>query len=137
MVSYALLWVLFLPGGAWAGSGLLHADDAYRRVQSGDITLIDIRSPAEWRQTGVPKGALPITMHNPDGVEAFYRAVLAALGNDKQKPVAVICAAGNRSRWARKFLAGKGFSHVEDVGEGLYGNGIDPGWLRRGLPLDR
>ena len=76
-------------------------------------------------------------MHDPGGVDAFYRAVLAAMGDDKNKPFALICAAGNRSRWAREFLAGKGFTRIEDVGEGVFGNGIHVGWLRRGLPLDR
>ncbi len=137
IISYALFCILFLSGGARAGPGQLHADDAYRRAQSGEITLIDTRSPAEWRQTGLPGGALPVTMHNPDGVDAFLRAVLAATGNDKHKPIALICAAGNRSRWAQKFLAEKGFTNIENVGEGLYGNGVHPGWLRRGLPLDR
>lgn len=135
--SCALLCGLLLTGGAWAGSSQLRADDAFRRAQSGKITLIDIRSPAEWRQTGVPQGALPITMHDPAGIDAFYRAVLAATGNDKAKPVALICAAGNRSRWAQKFLADKGFTHIENVGEGMFGNGAQPGWLRRGLPIDR
>jgi rhodanese-related sulfurtransferase len=137
IASYALFCILFLSSGAWADAGLLHADDAYRRARSGNITLIDIRSPAEWRQTGVPRGAMAITMHNPDGIDAFYRAILAATGNDKQKPLALICAAGNRSRWAQKFLTDRGFTRVENVGEGLYGNGVHPGWLRRGLPLDR
>ncbi len=137
IVSYALLCVLHWSGGAWAESELLRADDAFRRAQAGEITLIDIRSPAEWRQTGVPRGALPITMHDPDGIDAFYRGILAATGNDKHKPIALICAAGNRSLWAQKFLTDKGFTHIENVGEGLYGNGIHPGWLRRGLPIDR
>jgi rhodanese-related sulfurtransferase len=136
-VRYALLYILLLSSGAWAGPDLLHADDAYRRANTGDITLIDIRSPAEWRQTGVPQGAMAITLHNPGGIDAFYRAILAATGNDKKKPLALICAAGNRSQWAQRFLADKGFTRVENVGEGLYGNGVHPGWLRRGLPLTR
>jgi rhodanese-related sulfurtransferase len=137
IVSWTLLFVLLLSGEVQAGSRLLHADEAHRRVQTGEITLIDIRSPAEWRQTGVPQGALAITMHDPNGIEAFYRAILAATGNDKHKPIALICATGNRSRWAQEYLANRGFTNIENVGEGLYGNGIHPGWLRRGLPLDR
>ena len=56
---------------------------------------------------------------------------------DKSRPIAVICAAGNRSRWASRFLAEKGFAKVIDVAEGLFGNGRLPGWLARGLPVVR
>jgi len=137
MILFALLGVFLLPNTAQSGPDLLHADDAYRRARSGEIILLDIRSPGEWRQSGVPRGALPVTLHDRNGIEAFYRAILAATGNDKSKPIALICATGNRSRWAQGFLASKGFTGIENVGEGLYGNGIHPGWLRRGLPLDR
>lgn len=112
---------------------LLRADAAYKRATSGEITLIDIRTPREWRETGVPQGAMTLTMHTSKNV--FYERVVAAVGGDKSKPIALICAAGNRSRWASNFLAEKGFSRILNVGEGLFGNGTLPGWLTRGLPV--
>tara|TARA_Y100000588_G_scaffold59796_1_gene58739 strand:- start:116 stop:532 length:417 start_codon:yes stop_codon:yes gene_type:complete len=111
----------------------LPADATYERATSGEITLIDIRTPREWQETGVPVGAIALTMHTSKNV--FYERVVAAVGGDKSKPVALICAAGNRSRWASNFLAEKGFSRISNVGEGLYGNGSLPGWLERGLPV--
>ncbi|NKB60024.1 MAG: rhodanese-like domain-containing protein [Alphaproteobacteria bacterium] len=137
MIRNALLLILFftIPGSAFADSALLTADTAYQRARSGHITLLDIRSPGEWRQTGMPAGAVALTMHNPDGADAFYKDVLEAVGRDKSRPIAVICAAGNRSRWAQAFLTSKGFTNIQDVGEGLFGNGALPGWLKRGLPV--
>jgi rhodanese-related sulfurtransferase len=85
----------------------------------------------------VPEGALEITMHNPNGPQAFYEQVLAAIGNDKSKPIAVMCAYGNRSNWAQGFLRKAGFTNVLDMSEGMFGRGAKPGWLKRGLPVKR
>lgn len=133
----ALFILLTLSGVARSEPLLLSAETAYQRAQSGDITLIDIRSPGEWRETGVPSGAIPVTMHHPDGVDAFYAAVMSAVGKDKNRPIALICAAGNRSRWAQAFLADKGFKNIQNVSEGLFGNNKLPGWLQRGLPTTK
>lgn len=133
----AVLLSLACIVAAEAGEPLLGADEAYRMAAAGEITLIDIRSPQEWRQSGVPEGALAITMHNPQGPRAFYAAVLAAVGNDKSKPIAVMCARGNRSNWAQGFLRTAGFTKVLDMSEGMFGRGSKPGWLRRGLPVKR
>jgi rhodanese-related sulfurtransferase len=76
-------------------------------------------------------------MHDPNGVDGFYAAVLSAVGKDKNRPIALICAAGNRSRWAQAFLADKGFKNIQNVGEGLFGNSTLPGWLKRGLPTTK
>ncbi len=124
-----------LSGTALADSYLMSADTAHGRARAGDITLIDIRSPKEWRQTGIPDGAIAVTMHDENGIDAFYENVLAAVGHDKSKPIALICAAGNRSHWARNYLAAQGFQNVRDVSEGFFGNGKLPGWLARGLPI--
>src|SRR5689334_1177936 len=56
-------------------------------------TLIDVREPAEWAETGVPQGAATISISRKD----FVEAVLAKVGGDKSAPVAVICRSGNRS----------------------------------------
>jgi rhodanese-related sulfurtransferase len=122
---------------AEAGEPRIAADEAYRKAASGEITLIDIRTPQEWRESGIPAGALPITMHDPKGPQAFYRNVLAALDNDKKRPVALICARGYRSDWAQAFLARAGLTNVLDVSEGMFGRDGRPGWLKRGLPVER
>ena len=133
----AILLSLACIVAAEAGEPTIGADDAFRMAAAGEITLIDIRSPQEWRQSGVPQGALAITMHNPKGPQAFYEQVLAAIGNDKSKAIAVLCARGNRSNWAQGFLRQAGFTNVLDMSEGMFGRGAKPGWLKRGLPVKR
>lgn len=138
LIPRALILCLVLAAAAWparAGGGIISADDANRRARTGEITVIDVRSPAEWRRTGIAKGGKTVTIHDPDGPAGFFRAMLAAVGGDKTKPVALICARGNRSTRAYEFLRSRGFVNVYNIAEGMLGNGQSPGWIARGLPV--
>jgi rhodanese-related sulfurtransferase len=73
---------------------MLAAPDAYAQTQSGMLTLIDIRRPDGWRQTGVAKGALRINMAHPQGAARFVQQVAAEMGGDKNAPIALICRTG-------------------------------------------
>jgi rhodanese-related sulfurtransferase len=136
--SCAILFLLVLGcSTVQAAEKIISADEAYELSVKNELTVIDIRSPREWLETGVPKGARAITMHNPAGIQAFLAAVRAAVANDMSRPIALICAVGGRSRWARGFLTENGFSRVSDISEGMFGRGKDkPGWLKRGLPVN-
>lgn len=111
--------------------GIISATDARTMQAKGEIILLDIRSPGEWKETGVPAGAEMVTVHRRD----FLAAVLKVTGGDKSKPIALICAIGGRSAMARRFLAKHGFTNVVDVSEGMLGNHRGPGWIRRGQPV--
>ena len=128
--------VVVVDSGALADGPIISAPAAQERMSDGELLLIDIRSPREWSQTGIPKGALPITMHNPEGKRAFLDAIDAAVDGDRSREIALICAVGGRSRWAQGFLAKHGFTRVADVSEGMHGRGSrNPGWIKRGLPV--
>lgn len=120
---------------AVAGGGLLSADEASRRAKNGNIMVIDIRSPGEWRQTGVAQGAERVTIHDPNGAGGFLRHMVAAVGDDRGRPIALICAHGNRSTRAQDFLRRHGFTNVHNIVEGMLGNRTEPGWIARGLPV--
>lgn len=117
----------------WAetGEGALSAPDAHKAALAGDILLIDIRRSDEWALTGVGEGAIPIDMRNKD----FINDVSMRLGDDRARPVALICARGVRSRHLGATLLEAGFTNVIDVPEGMLGSGAGPGWIKRGLPL--
>lgn len=141
-LTLALLWTLLaallmlaLTAPAHAG-GLIAADEALRQSQAGELLIVDVRSPREWRQTGLPKGAAAVTIHDPNGPEGFLAAMLAATGGDRARPIALICASGVRSNRAHRFLEAKGFTAVVDVSEGMMGRRDAPGWLKRGLPTE-
>ena len=114
-------------------AGLLTVTEAHEKVRTGEIVLIDIRRPDEWAQTGIAEGAVPIDMRAPD----LGARIDAALGGDRDRPVALICHSGVRSRHLSAAMAGAGFTRVYDVGEGMAGSSRGPGWVARGLPVER
>ena len=118
---------------AHAGEAL-SAPQAYAQARAGKIVLIDVRSPREWRATGVPDGARLVTIHHPQGARGFLRDILKAAGGDRSRPIALICARGARSSRGKRFLEANGFTNVLDVPEGMLGRGSSPGWLARRLP---
>lgn len=132
---FALLLMLALAAPAAAG-GVISADEAHRRSQAGELLIVDVRSPGEWRQTGLPQGAAAVTIHDPNGPEGFLAATLAAVDGDRSRPIALICAVGVRSSRAHRFLEAKGFTAAFDVSEGMLGRRDLPGWLKRGLPTE-
>lgn len=113
------------------GTGTLSVPDAHRAALSGDILLVDIRRPDEWRRTGVGEGALALDMRRDD----FTQAVLDQVGGRTDAAIALICARGVRSRGLSNRLRTTGFSNIIDVPEGMLGSGAGPGWLKRGLPV--
>jgi len=132
--AMAVLFLLAIPLAAQEAT--ISAPEASAMVTEGKLTLIDLRTADEWRQTGVPAGARRIDLHNPEGPAAFLDQVSAAVEGDKAAPIGLICRTGNRSTQAQKFLLAKGFTNVTNVIEGMAGNDNGPGWLKRGLPLE-
>ena len=100
--------------------------EAHEMARSGSATLIDVRSPFEWRTTGIAEGATGITLQDRD----FLDQVLSAVGGDKTRPVALICQSGNRSLVAQRQLQAAGFETVYNVTGGT----LD--WQAQGLPTE-
>jgi len=110
----------------------LTAQEANRRVQAGEMILVDIRRPEEWRQTGVAKGAVRIDMRDP----AFADKLLQLTGGKTDAPVGIICRTGNRTTQMQRALQGAGFKRIYNVREGMAGSQAGPGWIRQGLPVE-
>lgn len=132
-IFISLLWI---APAALAAGGLIAADKAHEQAQSGELTIVDVRSPAEWRETGIAAGARLATIHNRKGPMGFLEEVIALVEGDKSKPIAMICARGARSAAATAFLRGQGFTNVFDIGEGMLGRDERPGWIARDLPVE-
>ena len=112
---------------------LLTAVEAHEKAQAGEITLIDVREPDEWAESGVAQGAQRINMRNPQ----LGAKLDAALGGDRDAPVALICRTGARSQAVADAMARAGFTNVYSVGDGMFGSPRGPGWLRSGLPVEK
>lgn len=112
------------------------APDAAAAVAAGKITLIDIRTPPEWKETGIAKGARLLNMQHPQGAPGFTNALLEQVNGDKNAPIALICRTGNRTTQVQRYLQSVGFTQVYNVKEGMAGSAAGPGWIKRGLPVD-
>ena len=112
---------------------IISAEQAKAQAAAGELLIIDVRTSAEWRETGVPQGAARANIFNNDFIERVKRAV----GADLSRPIAVICARGNRSTRAEQLLSQAGFTAVQNIKEGMLGSAHGKGWLAGGHPTER
>jgi len=109
----------------------LSAPKALEKAQAGELVLIDIRRPSEWKESGIASIAIPLSMHENGFLEGLAKIKQANSG----KKIALICATGGRSAYLQSELEKRGLGTTIDITEGMFGNGQAPGWLKRGLPL--
>jgi rhodanese-related sulfurtransferase len=136
LAGAAVAAVLLLAGCLPTTGPTLTVSEAFERTKSGEVTLIDIRTPMEWRQTGVAEGAHRIDMRHPKGPEGFADQILAEVGGDKNAPVALICRTGNRSGHMQQALIERGFTNVYNVVGGMVGSNAGAGWIQERLPVE-
>jgi molybdopterin/thiamine biosynthesis adenylyltransferase/rhodanese-related sulfurtransferase len=92
--------------------------EAQRRIDAGDVVVLDVREPDEYEQ-----GALPGALHIPRGhLEAQIEGRIV----DKSQQVVVYCAGGVRSAFAADTLASLGYTDVVSM-EGGFGKWKDEG----------
>ncbi|UFS61958.1 rhodanese-like domain-containing protein [Sulfurimonas sp. HSL-3221] len=91
-------------------SGLLHAEvinaPASQALLAKQIPIVDIRTPGEWKETGLVKGSIPIMFFDEKGsynVDRFMLQLKAKV--DTTKPFALICRTGSRTSMLAPFLA--------------------------------
>jgi len=134
MAAQVLVLIVFasisvLP--AWSGASRMGVSEAHELAMRDEIVLIDVRSPAEWEETGIGASARAVSMHVP----GFFKKVNAIVRGDKSRPIALICATGARSGRMQTMLRKRGYKNIISVAEGMFGNASGPGWLKSGLPL--
>lgn len=127
----AIISVITLTMTANAETPILSAPDAQERVNAGEMILLDIRTEQEWRDTGIAKGAWPVSMHERDFGERL-QAILAVYPPEK---IALICATGGRTGHVTRVLESNGITGITDLSEGMMGNPRGPGWIARGMDV--
>ena len=135
-VASVLTMALTLAACSTESGPTLSAPEAFEKAKAGELTLIDIRRPDEWRQTGVAEGAVRVNMVHPQGVQGFVRQISAEVSGQRDAPIGLICRTGNRTTHMQKALQEAGFTNVYHIPEGMVGSGAGPGWIARGLPVD-
>lgn len=137
-IAAALVALVLLSAPVLAQAPAIDAPAGQGIPAAGGV-LVDIRTPAELVQTGRPQGAVHVALQGDDMTfrQSFVAEVDSAVGGDRKKPVALIDANGKRAAFAANLLASQGFAEVYVVGEGMLGSNLGPGWLARGLPVER
>lgn len=115
------------------GARQLTPVEAHEHATAGEILLVDIRRPDEWAATGSPESGVRLDLRRDDFIAELDRLT----GGKRDTPIALICARGVRSARMANRLTDAGFTSIIDVPEGMLGSAAGPGWLGRGLPLDR
>ncbi|DAB30057.1 MAG TPA: sulfurtransferase [Sulfurimonas sp. UBA12504] len=77
-----------------------------QKILDTKIPVVDIRTASEWRESGLFKGAIPITFFNEQGgydVNAFITELNKKVNT--KKPFALICRTGSRTKMLSGFLS--------------------------------
>lgn len=79
-----------------------------KELVNSNTPIVDIRTPPEWRETGLLKGAIPIMFFDQRGGYNIDR-FLQELNNkvDTSKPFAIICHTGSRTSIVGPWMAQK------------------------------
>ena len=113
---------VLLVGIAPLRADVTHVDNAaLERLLHRGVPIIDIRTPEEWRATGIIEGSHVLTFFDAQGnydFRAWLSELTAIAGRDDA--FALICDSGGRSGVLSQFLDGRlGYRHVFDVPGGI------------------
>jgi len=122
----------FLAGGMSAWREERRPIERTERVPAADlparcrrepgVQILDVREEGEWRAGRIP-GSVHVPYHDLRGIPA---------GLDPERPIAVICASGQRSGVAASLLQRAGATRALHVVDGGVGT-----WERCGGPVER
>ena len=79
-----------------------------QKILNSKIPIIDIRTPGEWKETGIVNGAITIMFWDEKGgydVNGFLTELNKKV--DTKKPFALICRTGSRTQIVADFLSKK------------------------------
>lgn len=100
----------------------LNVSEFEKGLKGKDIQLVDVRTPAEYKE-GHLKGAILADWKNQEEFAAAMKKL------DPKKPVYVYCLAGVRSENAAQWLVKNGFTQVAGLTGGI------KAWTDEGKPV--
>lgn len=108
--------------------------EAHEKMTREGFTYVDVRTPEEFG-AGHPAGSINV----PIG-DTFVADIAGRFAKDAK--LIVGCKSNARSAKAAELLAGAGFTNVLlqragwDAARGSFGEIVEPGWSRAGLPSE-
>lgn len=88
-------------------------------LENSDMKIVDIRTPMEWRETGIVPGCSTITFFKENGsydAEGFLKAMDELGGKDVE--IGLICRTGARTAQVAGFMAQQGYN-VKNLAGGV------------------
>lgn len=95
-------------------------EEAKRMIEGGNVQVIDVREPEEYRQ-----GHLPGAKLIPVG-----EVLVSTRELDRQRDIIFVCSVGQRSALACEMAAAMGVEHLYNL------EGGTTAWVEAGLPLE-
>lgn len=93
--------------------------------------IIDVRTPEEWKQTGLIPGSHPLTFFDSEGNSDPQQWLneMRKLKTKDDQPVVLVCRSGKRSAAVAQFLDQKaGMTNIYNLNNGI------TGWRSSGHP---
>ena len=103
---------------ASTAAGFEHIAMTAEEIQSSGALVVDIRTPGEWRQTGVIEGA-KLVEFDFDNPATFLPQIQAELADGRD--LILICRSGNRTQAAARYLTGQIDNRIVSVRGGIRG----------------
>ncbi|MDD3477024.1 MAG: rhodanese-like domain-containing protein [Sulfurimonas sp.] len=95
-------------------------EEASQQLIDSKTPIVDIRTPAEWKETGLLKGSIPIMLFDEKGnydLKDFIDKLNKVV--DTKKQFAIICRTGSRTRVLAPFLSQKLNYDVINIKSGI------------------
>jgi hydroxyacylglutathione hydrolase len=103
-------------------SGSMSVVELKSKLEKGEVLLLDVREPSEWKEEGTVEGAKCVFFADlPDKVDSL----------PKDKPLVVACSVGNRASIAVSILERAGIKSVSNVLGGM------TAWTNLGYPTTK
>lgn len=106
------------------GFKTLSVDEFADVINDPDVQRLDVRTVAEYSEGHIP-GSFNINVLDEEHFASISESAL-----DKNRPVALYCRSGKRSKKAARILSGKGF-RIYELSTGFNG------WKEAGQPVEK
>jgi len=108
----------------------INASEVSEKIKAGAL-VIDVRTPQEWKKTGIIPGSHPLSFFDKNGKsdpEAWVNQ-MQSLKSSADQEVVLVCHSGGRSGRVGSYLSQKlNMSHVSHLSTGI------TSWLRERRP---
>ncbi|MFM8330547.1 MAG: rhodanese-like domain-containing protein [Candidatus Methylumidiphilus sp.] len=122
MKSQLFALLMLLSGLAQAGTLVGLSPDELQAMQAQGALVVDVRTPEEWRKTGLIPGSHGLTYFDATGGydKAAWLRQLKPLLKSPDQPLVLVCRSGNRTQIVGKMLAEEaGYAKVYHLEKGI------------------